>query len=352
MDTDSVTVIKRLHENDPTLTLLCVDPTVLEHIIDQSCEYKIANKVDIGQLLYWLSVLNVNLRTFTTAIRARDVNTPCFTKWWPGEGFCEAIATNTTLRHLVVDGDAFGFLDHTGKADEIRVSEETKLAHALRNNTTLQTLFIGFDDVDGVWGETLKHMLSHDTVLTTLIMRSNARLNEGLLDMFKGLALNNTLTKLNLEGTWIDDKECIRLARSLGTNTTLVHVEIPNNRILDKGVLALSRALVVNSTLTYLDISNNCITPVGINRLVDALTINTTLTALKFLNTYDVDATAVVQRILKHNGTVRKLFRSYHINGDGHHELKRNKILWRLKNVTFTELLLRKKPNPSKQQRT
>ena len=160
-----------------------------------------------------------------------------------------------------------------------------------------------------------------DTVYTSLDVSEDEATDENI----KALALNSTLTHLNLEGAHINDAKaktlalsstitdlslwrnnvtdegakalalnttlrCLHLthcevgnggAKAFGVNTTLVSLYIWLNKIDGEGAKALS----LNTTLTRLDLDYNNISDEG----AEALSLNTTLTSLNINSPYISD---------------------------------------------------------------
>ncbi|KAJ3429688.1 leucine rich repeat family protein [Anaeramoeba flamelloides] len=73
----------------------------------------------------------------------------------------------------------------------------------------------------------------------------------------EALKVNQTLTNLNLECSWIDDEGMQALSESLKVNQTLTDLKLSDNPIENEGMNSLSEALKINRTLTQLDLSKN-----------------------------------------------------------------------------------------------
>lgn len=80
--------------------------------------------------------------------------------------------------------------------------------------------------------------------------RAGAAIRNGPCKEFGGaLAMNSSLTRLNLEG------EMERLRYAMGT-PPVTHGELPDNLIGEEGGKEIGRALAFNSALTFLNLSS------------------------------------------------------------------------------------------------
>ncbi|MDP2438641.1 MAG: protein kinase [archaeon] len=128
--------------------------------------------------------------------------------------------------------------------------------------------------------EPLRKLFFNDPSLINLDLRFK-KLNEWdasrLADALRG---NSTLTALNLNGNDLSDVGTARLAAALKTNTALARLDLQENSINLEGATRLAEALRVNSSLTALDLRANSVKNEGAAVLAEALQANATLTAL------------------------------------------------------------------------
>ena len=68
--------------------------------------------------------------------------------------------------------------------------------------------------------------------------------------MAEALAINSTLTTLDLSGNEVWDEGAVRLAEALTTNSTLTTLNLIANKFGDEGAKRLAEALAINSSLT------------------------------------------------------------------------------------------------------
>src|SRR3989338_1454475 len=78
------------------------------------------------------------------------------------------------------------------------------------------------------------------------------------------------------------DEGAGRLAEVLAINSTLTSLDLRYNEVGAAGAGRLAEALTTNSTLTTLDLRYNQVTDEGGRRLADALVANSSLTAIYF----------------------------------------------------------------------
>ena len=122
----------------------------------------------------------------------------------------------------------------------------------------------------------LSHALSVNQTLTHLDVSYTYLGPEGI----HMLGLNHTLTKLNLHRACIRDQEAHDLADALCLNHTLTDLDLGDNQISNRGAQDLAHMLSVNRTLTHLDLNNNPIGVCGELFIVEGLQSNETLTHL------------------------------------------------------------------------
>eukprot|EP00984_Skeletonema_dohrnii_P008654 scaffold3211_cov91-Skeletonema_dohrnii-CCMP3373.AAC.7 len=80
---------------------------------------------------------------------------------------------------------------------------------------------------------------------------------EGAIALAEALKENTTLTTLTLGWNGIDKEGAIALAEALKENTTLTALKLENNFIDNEGAIALAEALKENTTLTSLNLEYN-----------------------------------------------------------------------------------------------
>ncbi len=171
-----------------------------------------------------------------------------------------------------------------------------ELATALALNTTLTSLDLCGRELGDADAHELAGMLESNTMLKTLRLGSN-RLGDGARHLAVALERNKTLMGLSLPVNDIGDDASCHLSAALEGNDTLTFLNLGWNDIGDDGARHLATALERNTTLTTLNLSGNDIGRAGATALRTTLTTNCTLEQL-----YGVDG---VGDILERNRGIR-----------------------------------------------
>eukprot|EP00039_Didymoeca_costata_P009749 m.129961 g.129961 ORF g.129961 m.129961 type:complete len:1486 (-) comp14589_c0_seq4:516-4973(-) len=100
----------------------------------------------------------------------------------------------------------------------------------------------------------------------------------------QSLAVNFTITTLNLQGNNILDVGAKALMSGLQQNDRVTYVDLRKNRIGSRGALSIGQALQNNNILVYLDLSNNKISGEGGKSIGKGIAGNKSLTVLKLGN--------------------------------------------------------------------
>jgi hypothetical protein len=85
------------------------------------------------------------------------------------------------------------------------------------------------------------------------------------------------------KGSEMSEAEVRELAGALAVNTTLTMLDLRHNALGKKGGRAMGEALAVNTTLTQLDLGENALGEEGGRAMGEALAVNTTLTQLNLV---------------------------------------------------------------------
>ena len=146
------------------------------------------------------------------------------------------------------------------------------LAAALKRNSTLKTLVVACCGIDGVGATTMGRILANDnSTLTELDISDNMILNDGIVNLAKGLKWNTALKKIDLTNTGIGGKGADAFAVCFESNNVLEDVNVSSNQIRNLGCKRIAEALEKNTGLRVLNLSFNGISAVGINAMHEAL---------------------------------------------------------------------------------
>jgi len=211
--------------------------------------------------------------------------------------FAEVLESNNTLKELTLSGsdDAIQALARGLRHNKGLITlhlygsgnEGAKaIGDALRNNNTLQQLYLNFDKIED----------------------EKAIGDEGARAIAQSLEINNSLKRLNLSRNRIGNEGVKAIARALEANKRLTVLNLGDNRLGAKGAKSLADALKINNTLRGLGLSINKIADEGTKYLAEALASNHTLTTLLLGgNEIGNEGAKYLAKALKSNNSLRKL---------------------------------------------
>lgn len=154
------------------------------------------------------------------------------------------------------------------------------LAEALKLNRSVNTLIIG-----GNWYSTdgLQYLLDTLNLLlsiTYLGFEWSKLLGAGYLSKF--VAVNTSLTTLNLYGSKFGDEWFAEVLDILKAKSTLTYINLASCYIDDQQLASIADELKFNTSLTRVDLSDNKFT--NLQPLCDVVATNTKLTRVEFSN--------------------------------------------------------------------
>ena len=166
---------------------------------------------------------------------------------------------------------------------EIRIDFTSRIpiptySHALAVNTSLTTLDLSGNFIGAEGATFLSQALVVNTSLTTLDLSMNSIGAEGATLLSQTLPVNTSLTTLDLSDNSIGAEGATSLSQALTVNTSLTTLDLSDNSIGAEGATSLSQVVAVNTSLTTLDLSDNSIGAEGATSLFPALAVNTSLT--------------------------------------------------------------------------
>ena len=204
---------------------------------------------------------------------------------------------------------------------EIRIYFEPRtsiaaLSEALAVNTSLTTLDLSRNSIGAEGATSLSQALAVNTYLTTLDLSGNSIGDAGTTSLSQALAVNTSLTTLRLYGNSIGDEAATSLSQALAVNTSLTTLDLSANFIGDEGATSLSQALAVNTSLTVLYFSHISIGAEGATSLSQALAVNTSLTTLNLSQNYiGAEAATLLSQALAVNTSLTTLDLSFNSIG-------------------------------------
>ena len=182
------------------------------------------------------------------------------------------------------------------------------LSEVLAVNSTLTNLDLGWNSIGKEGATSLSQALTVNSTLTSLNLRYNSIGDEGATSLSQALKVNSTLTSLDLGLNRVGEEGATSLSQALKVNSTLTSLDLGWNSIGEEGATSLSQALTVNSTLTSLNLRYNSIGDEGATSLSQALKVNSTLTSLDLSdNSIGDEGATSLSQALKVNSTLTSL---------------------------------------------
>uniref|UniRef100_A0A6B2L6N1 Uncharacterized protein n=1 Tax=Arcella intermedia TaxID=1963864 RepID=A0A6B2L6N1_9EUKA len=127
-------------------------------------------------------------------------------------------------------------------------------------------------------------MVTNNTTLKCLILKSNALGDDGAFGIAVDLSVNTSLTSLSLAFNNIHHEGIANIVEALKVNTTLRNLNISGNKFGVDGAYQIASLLENNSTLKKLNLSASDLNDVGLHKILQSLEKNTTLKELKLQN--------------------------------------------------------------------
>ena len=146
------------------------------------------------------------------------------------------------------------------------------------------------------------------TSLRTLILDSCGITSEGAVQLSAGLAVNKSITKLELYSNPIGDIGAASIGDAINTNAVLNYLHISDCDISSEGAVQLSAGLAVNKSLTRLELMWNPIGDIGAASIGDVIKTNA---VLEHLDISDCEITSQgcihIAAALSENSTLLRL---------------------------------------------
>eukprot|EP00041_Stephanoeca_diplocostata_P036500 m.1336050 g.1336050 ORF g.1336050 m.1336050 type:complete len:1309 (-) comp24879_c1_seq55:998-4924(-) len=169
-------------------------------------------------------------------------------------------------------------------------------------------LYLSGNGIGAAGAKKLAELLAIDNTLTTLNMGDNTVSDAGCVEIGLSLKVNTCLAILHLEKNHIGAQGAQALAEALKVNGCLQALHLAHNAIGDEGASALGDSLRVNTTLQILDIAENGLDAAGSTAVCSALQQHPALHTLALSgNTLGAGGGTAVGALLRHNAVLRKV---------------------------------------------
>jgi Ran GTPase-activating protein (RanGAP) involved in mRNA processing and transport len=176
----------------------------------------------------------------------------------------------------------------------------TSIALAVSSNSTLKKLNLDENAFGNPGATAIADALSENSTLQELCLRQNSLGGACIESFANALRQNATLQILNLGINALGDAVDL-LADALHQNSTLRDLDVSRNEISDAGAVALAGALMHNSGLLKLDIRYNPIKREGVRSIAEALRTNSMLNVLAIASCDHEEIKSLEAEILKEN---------------------------------------------------
>ena len=233
----------------------------------------------VSLLSSWVTDINYKSRTSSSYLGRVSLSLAfkCVAEWTINKEKVCAQLVDLLGKHLDLSSLTELRLSFDGSAAAVGAES---LSQALAVNSSLTNLDLRLNSIGDTGAESLSQALTVNSSLTNLYLGGNSIGDTSAESLSQALAVNSSLTKLVLSWNSIGDTGVEFLSQALAVNVSLTNLNLCFNSIGATGAEFLSQALAVNSSLTNLDLRRNSIGDTGAESLSQALKVNSSLTWL------------------------------------------------------------------------
>lgn len=258
-DDKKINALTELITENTTITKLELDACDLEDKGITAIASALKGNTTLKSLAIRDDEINVNTATNAFADALRDNTTLtsldlAATTIKDTATFLETLANNTTLQSINL------WAVMRDETQENREKQLNTLTQWCKQNTSLTSLNLGSNFLNGAALNILLDGLSDDTSLTTLNLSCNDfsdLSDENTETLANWLRDNTTLTTLDLSGTNINENNINTIAQGLAKNTTLTTLKLDNNDLNNDSIQSLLGALETNTTIENISCEYN-----------------------------------------------------------------------------------------------
>ena len=217
------------------------------------CAVSLAKTLQVNQTLVKINLTN----KLTSAVGVQQL--------------VDALMVNSTLRDLSLAGSML-------EDDSAEI-----LAEYLKANKALVCLNLGANGITDHGAIFLAESLRRNTSLEVLVLAGNLSFgNPGVLSLCETLKINNTLAKLDLSGSSLDDDGVKSLLKTVRDGTTLTDLNLSDMKMITKkSIRSFAEFLRVDSSLISLGFKGNEVSVGGARLIAESLKVNKTLKRLE-----------------------------------------------------------------------
>ena len=189
-----------------------------------------------------------------------------------------------------------------------------QLSAGLAINKSLTKLELRGDPIGDIGAASIGDVIKNKAVLEDLNIRNCEITSEGAVQLSAGLAVNKSITKLLLYSNPIGDIGAVSIGDAIKTNALLAHLDIANCEITSQGCIHIAAALSENSTLLRLDMEGNAIGVEGAKAMSEMLEKNISLKELNLCSdsSYEEGVDVILSSLQKNTSLTTLLLSSKH----------------------------------------
>ena len=217
------------------------------------CAVSLARTLQVNQTLVQVNLTN----KLTSAVGVQQL--------------VDTLMVNSTLRDLSLAGNML-------EDDSAEI-----LAEYFKANKALVRLNLGANGITDHGAIFLAESLRRNTSLEVLVLAGNLSFgNPGVLSLCETLKINNTLAKLDLSGSSLDDDGVQSLLKTVRDGTTLTDLNLSDMKMITKkSIRSFAEFLRVDSSLISLGFKGNKVSVGGARLIAESLKVNKTLKRLE-----------------------------------------------------------------------
>ena len=187
-----------------------------------------------------------------------------------------------------------------------------QLSACLAVNKSLTELELCDNPIGDIGAASIGDAIKTNAVLDYLDINDCEITSEGAVQLSAGLAINKSFTRLELWGNPIGDIGAASIGDAIKTNAVLEHLDIDDCEITSQGCIHIAAALSENSTLLILRMKGNAIGVEGAKAMSEMLEKNTSLKELHLYGDYSYEeGVDVILSSLQQNTSLTELRLSY-----------------------------------------
>lgn len=239
---------------------------------------------------------------------------------------------NASIKELVygqnkvgesIDDDKADALDTLSDTARIRQTSTKRMAMAIQENKTLESLTMQSNKMADYGSFTIMEAVKENTTLKSLSIVDNQLGEKSSKACAAMLQENKTLTSLNLDGGKMGDDACTVISNALEVNTlisylnlransitiegshalgkaieatnSIIELNLRRNTLMDEGCIVVAQAIAKNRSIRILHLSSNRIADNGMFAVADTIELETTIVEELYMDTNNIEDAGIVR---------------------------------------------------------